>query len=165
MPQMLNKTTGMSFSHRALFTIGKFKQCPPQQRPAAREDSCNKAGCLPPKTERQGNSPAPTVVGFLGFFFSFSRAIFGIFSQAGQTKQTRANVVCQVSGIVLICIISSLEGALPAEWASESGSTMKRNMVVADDTAFRERSKLLTSMERQKWLNSYMQKLLVVQSS
>uniref|UniRef100_A0A3B4BAT2 Tuberoinfundibular peptide of 39 residues n=1 Tax=Periophthalmus magnuspinnatus TaxID=409849 RepID=A0A3B4BAT2_9GOBI len=29
---------------------------------------------------------------------------------------------------------------------------------------FRERTKLLTSMERQKWLNSYMQKLLVISS-
>lgn len=54
---------------------------------------------------------------------------------------------------------------LPAEWASESGGTAKRNMVVADDAAFREKSKMLTSMERQKWLNSYMQKLLVVDSS
>ncbi|XP_076843886.1 tuberoinfundibular peptide of 39 residues [Brachyhypopomus gauderio] len=40
----------------------------------------------------------------------------------------------------------------------------KRNIVVADDAAFREKSKLLTAMERQKWLNSYMQKLLVVNS-
>lgn len=54
---------------------------------------------------------------------------------------------------------------LPAEWASESGGTAKRNMVVADDAAFREKSKMLTSMERQKWLNSYIQKLLVVDSS
>ncbi|XP_053307489.1 tuberoinfundibular peptide of 39 residues [Spea bombifrons] len=41
----------------------------------------------------------------------------------------------------------------------------KRNIVVADDAAFRERSKMLTAMERQKWLNSYMQKLLVVNST
>uniref|UniRef100_A0A8D0B9A2 Tuberoinfundibular peptide of 39 residues n=1 Tax=Salvator merianae TaxID=96440 RepID=A0A8D0B9A2_SALMN len=40
----------------------------------------------------------------------------------------------------------------------------KRSMVVADDTAFREKSKMLTTMERQKWLNSYMQKFLVVNS-
>ncbi|KAJ4939845.1 tuberoinfundibular peptide of 39 residues [Gymnodraco acuticeps] len=57
----------------------------------------------------------------------------------------------------------SVRGAWPAEWTH--GASMKRNMVVADDAAFREKSKLLTSMERQKWLNSYMQKLLVVNSS
>ncbi|KAG7509881.1 tuberoinfundibular [Solea senegalensis] len=55
--------------------------------------------------------------------------------------------------------------AWPSEWSSQGVGTVKRNMVVADDTAFREKSKLLTSMERQKWLNSYMQKLLVVNSS
>lgn len=38
-------------------------------------------------------------------------------------------------------------------------------MAVADDAAFREKSKLLTSVERQKWLNSFMHKLLVVKSS
>ncbi|XP_061600184.1 tuberoinfundibular peptide of 39 residues [Cololabis saira] len=59
----------------------------------------------------------------------------------------------------------SVEGVWPAEWTSEGARLLKRNMVVADDTAFREKSKLLTSMERQKWLNSYMQKLLVVNSS
>ncbi|XP_042356144.1 tuberoinfundibular peptide of 39 residues [Plectropomus leopardus] len=42
---------------------------------------------------------------------------------------------------------------------------VKRSMAVADDAAFREKSKVLTSMERQKWLNSYMHKLLVVNSS
>ncbi|XP_047202044.1 tuberoinfundibular peptide of 39 residues isoform X2 [Girardinichthys multiradiatus] len=55
---------------------------------------------------------------------------------------------------------ASVEGVWPTEWASEGARLVKRNMVVADDAAFREKSKLLTSMERQKWLNSYMQKLL-----
>lgn len=55
--------------------------------------------------------------------------------------------------------------ASPAQWARQSGAAVKRNMVVADDAAFREKSKLLTSMERQKWLNSYMHKLLVVNLS
>ncbi|XP_073323365.1 tuberoinfundibular peptide of 39 residues [Pagrus major] len=59
---------------------------------------------------------------------------------------------------------ASMERAWPAEWLSQGGGMVKRNMVVADDAAFREKSKLLTSMERQKWLNSYMQKLLVVNS-
>lgn len=61
--------------------------------------------------------------------------------------------------------ISSMEKAAPAGWSSQGAGMVKRNMVVADDAAFREKSKLLTSMERQKWLNSYMQKLLVVNSS
>ncbi|XP_011612457.2 tuberoinfundibular peptide of 39 residues isoform X1 [Takifugu rubripes] len=60
---------------------------------------------------------------------------------------------------------TSLDGVLPQEWASQSGGMVKRNMVMADDAAFREKSKMLTSMERQKWLNSYMQKLLVVNSA
>ncbi|XP_031733714.1 tuberoinfundibular peptide of 39 residues [Anarrhichthys ocellatus] len=60
---------------------------------------------------------------------------------------------------------ASVERAWPAEWSSQGAGMVKRNMVVADDAAFREKSKLLTSMERQKWLNSYMQKLLVVNSS
>ncbi|XP_038143938.1 tuberoinfundibular peptide of 39 residues isoform X1 [Cyprinodon tularosa] len=59
---------------------------------------------------------------------------------------------------------ASVEGVWPSEWASGGARLLKRNMVVADDAAFREKSKLLTSMERQKWLNSYMQKLLVVDS-
>ncbi|XP_067336655.1 tuberoinfundibular peptide of 39 residues isoform X1 [Channa argus] len=59
---------------------------------------------------------------------------------------------------------TSMERTWPAEWSSQGAGTVKRNMVVADDAAFREKSKLLTSMERQKWLNSYMQKLLVVNS-
>ncbi|TRY90388.1 hypothetical protein DNTS_009349 [Danionella cerebrum] len=53
----------------------------------------------------------------------------------------------------------------PGDLASRLGRQQKRNIVVADDAAFREKSKLLTAMERQKWLNSYMQKLLVVNSN
>lgn len=65
-----------------------------------------------------------------------------------------------------VSVISSVERAWPADWSSQGAAGLvKRNMVVADDAAFREKSKLLTSMERQKWLNSYMQKLLVVNSS
>ncbi|KAM6973256.1 tuberoinfundibular peptide of 39 residues [Aplochiton taeniatus] len=58
----------------------------------------------------------------------------------------------------------TVEKGWPGNWAPQgpSPSVEKRNMVVADDAAFREKSKLLTAMERQKWLNSYMQKLLVV---
>lgn len=52
----------------------------------------------------------------------------------------------------------------PMDWQERLGNQEKRNIVVADDAAFREKSKLLTAMERQKWLNSYMQKLLVVNS-
>lgn len=50
----------------------------------------------------------------------------------------------------------------PPSWMP--GWDGKRSIVVADDAAFREKSKMLTAMERQKWLNSYMQKLLVVNS-
>ncbi|XP_056151438.1 tuberoinfundibular peptide of 39 residues [Lampris incognitus] len=59
------------------------------------------------------------------------------------------------------------EGAdmrLEQGWPAAAAGVMRRNMVVADDAAFREKSKLLATMERQKWLNSYMQKLLVVNS-
>ncbi|XP_026885344.2 LOW QUALITY PROTEIN: tuberoinfundibular peptide of 39 residues [Electrophorus electricus] len=52
----------------------------------------------------------------------------------------------------------------PGAWTQRVDNQAKRNIVVADDAAFREKSKLLTAMERQKWLNSYMQKLLVVNS-
>ncbi|XP_028293726.1 tuberoinfundibular peptide of 39 residues-like [Gouania willdenowi] len=55
--------------------------------------------------------------------------------------------------------------SVDAAWSTHGAGMVKRNMVVADDAAFREKSKLLTSMERQKWLNTYMQKLLVVNSS
>nr|XP_020648532.1 tuberoinfundibular peptide of 39 residues isoform X1 [Pogona vitticeps] len=50
----------------------------------------------------------------------------------------------------------------PTNWVP--GWDGKRSIVVADDAAFREKSKMLTAMERQKWLNSYMQKFLVVDS-
>ncbi|XP_061446581.1 tuberoinfundibular peptide of 39 residues [Rhineura floridana] len=48
----------------------------------------------------------------------------------------------------------------PATWVPDWDG--KRSIVVADDAAFREKSKMLTAMERQKWLNSYIQKFLVV---
>ncbi|XP_060110989.1 tuberoinfundibular peptide of 39 residues [Heteronotia binoei] len=51
---------------------------------------------------------------------------------------------------------------LPRSWMQGWGG--KRSLVVADDAAFREKSKMLTAMERQKWLNSYIQKFLVVNS-
>uniref|UniRef100_A0A7M4FF81 Tuberoinfundibular peptide of 39 residues n=1 Tax=Crocodylus porosus TaxID=8502 RepID=A0A7M4FF81_CROPO len=50
----------------------------------------------------------------------------------------------------------------PWQGVPAPGEGGKRSIVVADDAAFREKSKLLTAMERQKWLNAYMQKLLVV---
>ncbi|KAL8176826.1 UNVERIFIED_CONTAM: hypothetical protein K2H54_039134 [Gekko kuhli] len=50
----------------------------------------------------------------------------------------------------------------PRSWVQGWGG--KRSLVVADDAAFREKSKMLTAMERQKWLNSYIQKFLVVNS-
>lgn len=81
----------------------------------------------------------------------------------------RCNLICVLVSdhkvSVGLCCTYSAEGAWPSNWSSQESGTMKRNMVVADDAAFREKSKLLTSMERQKWLNTYMQKLLVVNSS
>ncbi|MBN3298808.1 TIP39 protein, partial [Amia calva] len=59
---------------------------------------------------------------------------------------------------------AELQGSWPLSWSEQTTNEEKRNIVVADDAAFREKSKLLTAMERQKWLNSYMQKLLVVNS-
>ncbi|XP_075459320.1 tuberoinfundibular peptide of 39 residues [Ascaphus truei] len=59
-------------------------------------------------------------------------------------------------------------GIVDQSWLSQwptKEELEKRNIVVADDAAFREKSKMLTAMERQKWLNSYMQKLLVVNSN
>ncbi|XP_066516655.1 tuberoinfundibular peptide of 39 residues [Hoplias malabaricus] len=60
--------------------------------------------------------------------------------------------------------VEDLVKGWPADWPHRMSNQEKRNIVVADDAAFREKSKLLTAMERQKWLNSYMQKLLVVNS-
>ncbi|KAG9344761.1 hypothetical protein JZ751_010448 [Albula glossodonta] len=57
-----------------------------------------------------------------------------------------------------------LDKSWPTDSPPRMGNDEKRNIVVADDAAFRQRSRLLTAMERQKWLNSYMQKLLVVDS-
>ncbi|XP_019344393.2 tuberoinfundibular peptide of 39 residues [Alligator mississippiensis] len=54
------------------------------------------------------------------------------------------------------------QGVSPWRGVPAPGEGGKRSIVVADDAAFREKSKLLTAMERQKWLNAYMQKLLVV---
>ncbi|XP_077170370.1 parathyroid hormone 2 isoform X2 [Paroedura picta] len=50
----------------------------------------------------------------------------------------------------------------PQSWVQGWGG--KRSLVVADDAAFREKSKMLAALERQKWLNSYMQKFLMVNS-
>ncbi|XP_048831346.1 tuberoinfundibular peptide of 39 residues [Brienomyrus brachyistius] len=60
--------------------------------------------------------------------------------------------------------VEDIKKSWSSDWSSQAGHEGKRNIVVADDAAFREKSKLLTAMERQKWLNSYMQKLLVVNS-
>uniref|UniRef100_A0AAY5EYF9 Tuberoinfundibular peptide of 39 residues n=1 Tax=Electrophorus electricus TaxID=8005 RepID=A0AAY5EYF9_ELEEL len=67
------------------------------------------------------------------------------------------HVCCGVCVCVCVC-------EWPGAWTQRVDNQAKRNIVVADDAAFREKSKLLTAMERQKWLNSYMQKLLVVNS-
>ncbi|XP_014344274.2 tuberoinfundibular peptide of 39 residues [Latimeria chalumnae] len=59
---------------------------------------------------------------------------------------------------------AALGRSWPSSW-SEGEEEEKRGVVVAaDDDAFREKIKMMTSIERQKWLNSYMQKLLVFNS-
>lgn len=88
---------------------------------------------------------------------------FQFFCRMLLTVQFTQQHFSEESDWTLFCACS-MEGMWPAEWTSEGARLLKRNMVVADDAAFREKSKLLTAMERQKWLNSYMQKLLVVNS-
>uniref|UniRef100_A0A4X2KNQ9 Tuberoinfundibular peptide of 39 residues n=1 Tax=Vombatus ursinus TaxID=29139 RepID=A0A4X2KNQ9_VOMUR len=51
-------------------------------------------------------------------------------------------------------------GPRPQDPAPSAGP--QRRLVVADDAAFRERARLLAALERRRWLNSYMHKLLVV---
>ncbi|XP_078388126.1 tuberoinfundibular peptide of 39 residues [Cetorhinus maximus] len=49
-----------------------------------------------------------------------------------------------------------------SDWLEPStNEEVKRSFVVADDVAFRERSKFLTAMQRQKWLDSVMRQLVV----
>ncbi|XP_068451617.1 tuberoinfundibular peptide of 39 residues [Clinocottus analis] len=86
-------------------------------------------------------------------------------SRPGLAADSKARLVSEAWRFAPERAEDSMEGAWPGEWSSQGAGVAKRNMVVADDAAFREKSKLLTSMERQKWLNSYMQKLLVVNSS
>ncbi|XP_067830253.1 tuberoinfundibular peptide of 39 residues isoform X2 [Heptranchias perlo] len=54
---------------------------------------------------------------------------------------------------------------LGKSWSSDwleptTNEEVKRSIVVADDVAFREKSKFLTALERQKWLNSVLRKLV-----
>ncbi|KAJ3613809.1 hypothetical protein NHX12_020055 [Muraenolepis orangiensis] len=104
-------------------------------------------------------------------FPSFSLPDWGIQPMSAQDLKAAANSKAYLnSGAWLSApkshqsegVESRLDEGWPAGWSQQSSSVGKRNMVVADDAAFREKSKLLTTMERQKWLNSYMQKLLVV---
>ncbi|XP_056682275.1 tuberoinfundibular peptide of 39 residues [Monodelphis domestica] len=53
-------------------------------------------------------------------------------------------------------------GPRPQSPAVAPSAGPQRRLVVADDAAFRERARLLAALERRRWLNSYMQKLLVV---
>ncbi|XP_062032232.1 tuberoinfundibular peptide of 39 residues [Lepus europaeus] len=57
---------------------------------------------------------------------------------------------------VLSLRIPARARAVPATLAS------RRSLALADDVAFRERARLLAALERRQWLNSYMQKLLVL---
>uniref|UniRef100_UPI00398F2F6B tuberoinfundibular peptide of 39 residues n=1 Tax=Pristiophorus japonicus TaxID=55135 RepID=UPI00398F2F6B len=55
---------------------------------------------------------------------------------------------------------------LGKSWSSDwlepnTNEEVKRSIVVADDVAFREKSKFLTVKQRQKWLNSVMRQLVI----
>ncbi|XP_078286799.1 tuberoinfundibular peptide of 39 residues [Rhinoraja longicauda] len=44
-----------------------------------------------------------------------------------------------------------------------SGQVVRRSTVVADDVAFRERSKFLAAVQRQQWLKAMMSRLVIGQ--
>ncbi|KAM5236894.1 tuberoinfundibular peptide of 39 residues [Ctenodactylus gundi] len=46
--------------------------------------------------------------------------------------------------------------------AGTAAAASRRSLALADDAAFRERARLLAALERRHWLNSYMQKLLLL---
>lgn len=47
-------------------------------------------------------------------------------------------------------------------WAGLGSPLSRRSLALADDAAFRERARLLAALERRRWLDSYMQKLLLL---
>uniref|UniRef100_A0A8C6HMD6 Tuberoinfundibular peptide of 39 residues n=1 Tax=Mus spicilegus TaxID=10103 RepID=A0A8C6HMD6_MUSSI len=47
-------------------------------------------------------------------------------------------------------------------WAGLDSPLSRRSLALADDAAFRERARLLAALERRRWLDSYMQKLLLL---
>ncbi|KAK1329954.1 hypothetical protein QTO34_010138 [Cnephaeus nilssonii] len=47
-------------------------------------------------------------------------------------------------------------------WAAWAGPPSRRSLALADDAAFRERARMLAALERRRWLNSYMHRLLVL---
>lgn len=47
-------------------------------------------------------------------------------------------------------------------WADLGTPLSRRSLALADDAAFRERARLLAALERRRWLDSYMQKLLLL---
>ncbi|XP_038169318.1 tuberoinfundibular peptide of 39 residues [Arvicola amphibius] len=47
-------------------------------------------------------------------------------------------------------------------WADLGIPLSRRSLALADDAAFRERARLLAALERRRWLDSYMQKLLLL---
>ncbi|XP_055469371.1 tuberoinfundibular peptide of 39 residues [Psammomys obesus] len=47
-------------------------------------------------------------------------------------------------------------------WANLGTPLSRRSLALADDAAFRERARLLAALERRRWLDSYMHKLLLL---
>uniref|UniRef100_A0A8C5NVW9 Tuberoinfundibular peptide of 39 residues n=1 Tax=Jaculus jaculus TaxID=51337 RepID=A0A8C5NVW9_JACJA len=66
---------------------------------------------------------------------------------------------CPASGVALPP--ASLRAPRRA-WEVADSPSPRRSLALADDAAFRERARLLAALERRQWLNSYMQKLLLL---
>nr|XP_004672307.1 tuberoinfundibular peptide of 39 residues [Jaculus jaculus] len=73
---------------------------------------------------------------------------------------------CPASGVALppASVSVSLHSlrAPRRAWEVADSPSPRRSLALADDAAFRERARLLAALERRQWLNSYMQKLLLL---
>ncbi|XP_069765790.1 tuberoinfundibular peptide of 39 residues-like isoform X2 [Narcine bancroftii] len=56
-----------------------------------------------------------------------------------------------------------LDQRWPSDWLEPSIKEAAKRNVIADDVVFREKSKLLAAVERQKWLKSLLTRLMISQ--
>ncbi|XP_006868258.1 PREDICTED: tuberoinfundibular peptide of 39 residues [Chrysochloris asiatica] len=70
--------------------------------------------------------------------------------------------ICPASGVALPPMGVLSFRTLGRAWAGPGTPMSRRSLALADDAAFRERARLLAALERRHWLNSYMNKLLVL---